>query len=140
VKVFFESLNFAGVLSGNAGTTKNSANFATLQTGKKYLMRAEVFARANSGLNYYLAGAVSASGATVTPITKFTTGNGYSYRASTSIVESRVSIVSTIDGSALTGANYELIIAITCGDPTNAADDQLSLSGYYTVEEVTSIN
>lgn len=139
VKIIFGALNFSGALSGNALTSKNSTNFGTLETGKKYLLRAEIFASSSAGGNYYLSGAVSVSGAALTPVTKFATGNGFSYRDAASLVENRISIVSTIDGSLISGANYQLYVTVTSADPTTGSN-QLSLSGFYTLEEVTSIN
>ena len=139
VNILFGAVNFVGNLSGSSLTTKNSSNFGSLQTGKKYLLRAEVFASSSVGGSYFLSGAVSVTGAAITPDTKFATGGGYSYRAPSSRIENRVSIVSTIDGSLISGANYELYIAITCADSTTGSN-QLTLSGFYTLEEVTSIN
>ena len=83
---------------------------------------------------------MNAVGAAVTPITNFTTQNGNAYRNSTALVETVVSMFTTVDGSALTGADYSLRINISCGDPTGDADNRLTLSGFYILEEVSAIN
>ncbi len=140
VRIFTGSVNFTGVLSGNGGTSKESNSFATLNPGKKYFLRAQVYATSENAANYYLAGTVNAFGAEVVPVTNFTIHNGNAYRSATQKIETVVSIFTTIDGGSLVGSNYSLKIQITCGESTNLANDQLSLAGFYILEEVSAIN
>jgi hypothetical protein len=140
VRIFTGSVNFTGVLSGNVGTSKESNSFATLNPGKRYFLRAQVYATSDNAANYYLSGAVNVSGADVVPTTNFTIQNGNAYRSSTQKIETVVSIFATIDGGSLSGSNYSLKIQITCGESTNLDNDQLSLAGFYILEEVSAIN
>lgn len=140
VRVFTGQVTFSTPLSGTVGASKESSNFALLSAGKKYLVHVEVYGSAPSNSFYYLSGTLNAIGATVTPITKFTTHNGNSYRSSNTLAESSVSLFSTIDGASLVGADYQLKVSIACGDPTAEPDHNISLSGFYIIEEVSAIN
>ena len=140
VRILTGSVNFTGALFGNVGTSKESDSFATLTPGKKYFLRAMVYATSENATNYSLSGNVNASGADVVPVTKFTIQNGNAYRSSTQKIETVVSIFTTIDGGSFTGSNYSLKIQITCGESTNLTNDHLSLAGFYFLEEVSSIN
>ncbi len=140
VRVFTGSINFGSLLSGSIGSSKDSVSFGALTPGKKYFLRAQIYASAPSNLNYYLSGAVSAVGATIAPISNFTTQNGNAYRNSTAIVETVVSIFATINGEGAVGADYSLKVNIACGDPTSDPDNRLSLAGFYVLEEVGAIN
>ena len=140
VRVFTGQITFSAPLAGAAGTSKFSNNFALLNPGKKYLIRVEVYGRAVSNNFYYLSGTLDAIGAAVTPNSNFTARNGNAYRSLNVFAESSVSIFSTIDGSGLVGADYQLRVTIASGDPTIEPDHNLTLTGFYIIEEVTAIN
>ncbi|MFM7499383.1 MAG: hypothetical protein ACKO3U_01490, partial [Actinomycetota bacterium] len=140
VRVLTGPITFSTTLSGSVGASKDSNVFALLNTAKKYLIRIEIYASAPSNNFYYLSGSLNVVGADVTPSTKFSTRNGNSYRSSTSVAESSISIFSTIDGASLVGPDYQLKVNVACGDPTSEADHRLTLNGFYVIEEVSAIN
>jgi hypothetical protein len=140
VRVLTGPIAFATTLSGSVGASKDSNVFALLNTAKKYLIRIEIYASAPSNNFYYLSGSLNVVGADVTPSTKFSTRNGNSYRSSTSVAESSISMFSTIDGASLVGPDYQLKVNVACGDPTSEADHRLTLNGFYVIEEVSAIN
>ena len=140
VRVLTGPITFATTLSGSVGASKDSNVFALLNTAKKYLIRIEIYASAPSNNFYYMSGSLNVVGADVTPSTKFSTRNGNSYRSSTSVAESSISMFSTIDGASLVGPDYQLKVNVACGDPTSEADHRLTLNGFYVIEEVSAIN
>lgn len=140
VRVLTGPITFSTTLSGSVGASKDSNVFALLNTAKKYLIRIEIYASAPSNNFYYLSGSLNVVGADVTPSTKFSTRNGNSYRSSTSVAESSISMFSTIDGASLVGPDYQLKVNVACGDPTSEADHRLTLNGFYVIEEVSAIN
>ncbi len=140
VKVFLSDLTFVGLLSGNPGTTKNAADFGSLVTGKKYLLTAYVYAISDLTSLPPLSVSVSAVGASVTPVVKFSTTYGHTYRSSTDREESGVSVVATINGASLVGADYQLRLGVTCGTNTSGVGSGLDLAGYYLLQEVSEIN
>ena len=140
VQIYFSDLNFTSSLSGTTGATKDSSDFGVLIPGKKYLLTAYVYATSQFTEWPPLRAAVSAVGADVTPVTKFSTTTGFTYRSTTAKQEWGLSIHSTIDGGALAGSNYQLRLAITCGLDTSGAQFELLLRGYYVIQEVSSIN
>lgn len=140
VRIFTGSISFGGLLSGNVGTSIDSLPFANLTAGKKYFLRAQIYASSAANLNYYLSGSVFAFGASVTPVSNFTVQNGNAFRSSVPVIETVVSIFSTINGEGMTGSSYSLKVTIACGDSTNLAEDRLTLSGFFVLEEVSAIN
>ena len=140
VKVFLADLAFTGSLSGTAATTKNSSDFGTLAPGKKYFLTAYVYAVSELTSIPPLSANLSAVGADVTPVVRYSTTYGHTYRSSVDREESGVSVVATINGSALVGADYQLRLSITCGTNTSTAGASLTLTGFYLLQEVSEIN
>ena len=140
VKVFFGDIIFTGKLSGTAGTSLNSSSFSSLQTGKRYLVRAEVYANSEGTTDPSLRATLSAAGASITPTSKFVSNSGISFRNGNDYLEYGISLLGIVDGSAIVGPDYGLVITITCNTGTSGQFFGLNLNGHFLIEEVSSIN
>ena len=140
VKVYFSNLSFPSFLKGNAGISIDSTDFGNLVAGKLYLLTAYLYTKSEVTTSPALSASVFAVGATVNPVSKFSTTNGTTYRDSAAAEEWGLSITATVDGSSLVGSNYKLRVVVTCGTNTSGADAELYFSGFYTLQEVSSIN
>lgn len=140
VKALFGDIIFAGKLSGTAGTSLNSSSFSSLQTGKRYLVRAEVYANSEGTTDPSLRATLSAAGASITPTSKFVSNSGISFRNGNDYLEYGISLLGIVDGSAIVGPDYGLVITITCNTGTSGPFFGLNLNGHFLIEEVSSIN
>lgn len=133
------SIIFGGTLSGNAGVGKESNAFGDFQTGKKYLVISNIFTTSISTIDPSVGISISVSGAALTPISKFMTNSGIGYRLASEKFEYGVQVFSTVDASAISGPNFSLKATISSGSNTSTAGFELTISGFYLIQEVGAL-
>ena len=133
------NINFVGSLSGSAGVGKESSVFGDFQTGKKYLVISNIFTTSTSTTDPSIGIVISASGAALTPITKFITNSGNGYRSASENFEYGAQVFTTVDASSISGPNFNLKVTISSGANTSAPGFALVITGFYVLQEVGAL-
>ena len=133
------NINFVGSLSGSAGVGKESSAFGDFQTGKKYLVISNIFTTSTSTTDPSIGIVISASGAALTPITKFITNSGNGYRSASENFEYGAQVFTTVDASTISGPNFNLKVTISSGANTSAPGFALVITGFYVLQEVGAL-
>jgi len=134
------NINFVGSLSGSAGVGKESSAFGDFQTGKKYLVISNIFTISTSTTDPSIGIVISASGAALTPITKFITNSGNGYRSASENFEYGAQVFTTVDASTISGPNFNLKVTISSGANTSAPGFALVITGFYVLQEVGALS
>ena len=134
------NINFVGSLSGNAGVGKESSAFGDFQTGKKYLVISNIFTTSTSTTDPSIGIVISASGAALTPTTKFITNSGNGYRSASENFEYGAQVFTTVDASTISGPNFNLKVTISSGANTSAPGFALVITGFYVLQEVGALS
>jgi len=134
------NINFVGSLSGSAGVGKESSAFGDFQTGKKYLVISNIFTTSTSTTDPSIGIVISASGAALTPTTKFITNSGNGYRSASENFEYGAQVFTTVDASTISGPNFNLKVTISSGANTSAPGFALVITGFYVLQEVGALS
>ena len=134
------NINFVGSLSGSAGVGKESSAFGDFQTGKKYLVISNIFTTSTSTTDPSIGIVISASGAALTPTTKFITNSGNGYRSASENFEYGAQVFTTVDASSISGPNFNLKVTISSGANTSAPGFALVITGFYVLQEVGALS
>lgn len=130
---------FPNILSGASGSTSVSTAFASLASGKKYVLDLLIYATNSDTDVYPLKLSIAASSGAPTITTKYIVTRGSSYRTSSSRTEYSIIAKVIIDGSSVASA-YGLVATVMCGSTTSFDAARLTIAGDYVGQEVGSIN
>ena len=131
------SVTFPYDLSGNAGISMTSSNFASLEAGKSYVFDILVWGKTESN-SLDLALSVSAIGQSPTATTHWIASNSRTYRSG--ILQRELSYFGrVVIYGASTITNYQLAVTVTSGVYIDSYD-KVTLAGGFSGQVVGSVS
>jgi hypothetical protein len=131
------SISFPSALSGNAGTSASSNNFATLEAGKSYVFDVLIWGKTNAS-TLDLSLSASAMGQSPTVTAHWISTNSRNYRGGTGQRELSYIAKIVVNGSS-TISSYQLAITMSSGSYIDAFD-QVTFAGGFSALLVGSVS
>ena len=132
------TISFAGTLTGNTGTSKNSSAFGTLVVGKKYLVRIYIhtYDSTLSNIAYPIGFSLSCPDAGAALNTFWSVFNGSAYRSSNQRDEVTVVAEATVNATSISSTS-NLIASVILGQDGLSG---ITLYGNYELQEVGQVS